>query len=237
MLHDKKICISIPLINEKLDEIENKINLVQKNDPHLLFEFRFDYLKDFSVLDEILLKISKYKKQSIYTLRPTYEGGKFSKNESDRLILLKALAQAGPMLLDLEYSAISKNNDLADFIDNTNIRTLISWHNFEETPTIEVLIDLIDRMRIFSNYIKIVTTAKTIDDSINIVKLYKLIDSNINLIAFAMGELGILSRVLCNIVGESPFTYASVEKAVAPGQLTIKQMREIYSLFHNKFLL
>ncbi|MGN6708088.1 MAG: type I 3-dehydroquinate dehydratase [Candidatus Nitrosocosmicus sp.] len=52
-----------------------------------------------------------------------------------------------------------------------------------------------------------------------------------------MGELGILSRVLCNIVGDSPFTYASIEKAVAPGQLTIKQVRMIYSLFHNKFLL
>jgi 3-dehydroquinate dehydratase-1 len=52
-----------------------------------------------------------------------------------------------------------------------------------------------------------------------------------------MGELGILSRVLCNVIGDSPFTYATIEKAVAPGQLTINQMRSIYSLFHKRYFL
>ncbi|HEY0580075.1 MAG TPA: type I 3-dehydroquinate dehydratase, partial [Candidatus Nitrosocosmicus sp.] len=210
---------------------------IRKDDPHLFLEFRFDFLEDFSNLDKILESISKYKKQSIYTLRPSYEGGRYSKNEADRLTLLKKLAKSEPMLLDLEYNALSKDNELADFVDNNNVRTLVSWHNFEQTPPIDVLIDLIDRMRVFSNYIKLVTTARTIDDSINILQLYRLIDTSINLIAFSMGELGILSRVLCNVVGDSPFTYASIEKAVAPGQLTIKEMRMIYSLFHNKFLL
>jgi 3-dehydroquinate dehydratase-1 len=236
-MNEKKICISIPLINEKINDIEGQIDYIRKDDPHLFLEFRFDFLEDFSNLDKILESISKYKKQSIYTLRPAYEGGRYSKNEADRLTLLKKLAKTEPMLLDLEYNALSKDNELADFVDNNSVRTLVSWHNFEQTPPTDVLIDLIDRMRVFSNYIKLVTTARTIDDSINILQLYRLIDTNVNLIAFSMGELGILSRVLCNVVGDSPFTYASIEKAVAPGQLTIKEMRMIYSLFHNKFLL
>jgi 3-dehydroquinate dehydratase-1 len=236
-MNEKKICISIPLINEKINDIEGQIDHFRKDDPHLFLEFRFDFLDDFSNLDKILESISKYKKQSIYTLRPVYEGGKYSKNEADRFTLLKRLAKSEPMLLDLEYNTLSKDSELADFVENNNVRTLVSWHNFEQTPPTNVLIDLIDKMRVFSNYIKLVTTARTIYDSINILELYKLIDTNINLIAFSMGELGILSRVLCNVVGDSPFTYASIEKAVAPGQLTIKEMRSIYSLFHNKFLL
>jgi 3-dehydroquinate dehydratase I len=91
-------------------------------------------------------------------------------------------------------------------------------------------------MRVFSNYIKIVTTAKSIDDSINILGLYKLIDTSINLVAFSMGELGIISRILCSIVGNSPFTYTTIEKPVAPGQLTTNQMKSIYSLFHDKLI-
>lgn len=237
MLIEKKICVSIPILDDESNDIENKIKYIQKevNDDFFI-EFRFDYLKEFTNLDKILEKISNYKKLSIYTLRPTSEGGKFSENESDRLILIKKLALARPMLLDLEYNFISKNNELADFIDNNQVRILISWHDFTGTPKKEFLINLIDNMRIFSNFIKIVTTAKSIDDSISILELYNIVDTSINLVAFSMGELGIISRVLCNIIGDSPFTYATIEKAVAPGQLTINQMKLIYSLFHNKLI-
>ena len=236
-MNEKKICVSIPLLNEKLDDIEKQISYIQKENENILFEFRFDFLKDFSKIDQILQKISKYKKQSIYTLRPLYEGGKFSKTDSERFTLITKIAKNSPMLLDLEYNALSKVSQLADFVDDNNIRVLVSWHNFEETPPNNILIDLIDSMRVFSNHIKIVTTARTIEDSINILQLYRLIDTNINLVAFSMGELGILSRVLCNVIGDSPFTYATIEKAVAPGQLTINQMRSIYSLFHKRYFL
>jgi 3-dehydroquinate dehydratase I len=43
-----------------------------------------------------------------------------------------------------------------------------------------------------------------------------------------MGEEGIISRILCTIFGNAPFTYAALEKAISPGQLTIKQMRKLY---------
>jgi 3-dehydroquinate dehydratase I len=234
---EKKICVSIPLTNIKeLESIENKIENIHNKDNNVILEFRFDYLNEFTNLNKILEKISKYKKQSIYTLRSIEEGGKFSEGESARLIIIKRLALAGPMLLDLEYNSISKNNKLADFIDNNHIRTLISWHDYTGTPQKEFLINLIDKMRIFSNFIKIVTTAKTIEDSISIMKLYRVIDSSINLVAFSMGELGIISRILCNIIGDCPFTYCTIEKAVAPGQLTIDQMKSIHSLFHNRLI-
>ena len=225
----------MPLVDGDLYGIENKIENVLKEDVSFI-EFRFDYLKDFDNVDLILEKISKYNKNSIYTLRPITEGGKYAEDDSKRLFLLKKLALARPMLLDLEYNAISTNDELADFIDDNGIRTLISWHDFVITPNQEFLIDLIDKMRVFSNFIKIVTTANTIEDTIRIMKLYKIIGSSLNLIAFSMGELGILSRVLCNVVGDSPFSYATAENAIAPGQLTIHQMKSIYSLFHDKLI-
>ena len=235
MLVNKKLCVSIPLIDEELDNIENKIDFLQKENISFM-EFRFDYLKEYGNLGTILDIISKYKKQSIYTLRPSIEGGRFQGEETERLILLKKLAVAEPMLLDLEYNSISKNDEFADFVDHNDVRILVSWHDFTGTPNKEFMVDLVDNMRVFSNHIKIVTTAKSIDDSINILGLYGLIDTSINLVAFSMGELGVISRVLCSILGNSPFTYATIEKPVAPGQLTINQMKSIYSLFHNKLI-
>ncbi len=235
MLIEKKICVSMPLVDEDLYCIENKIENLLKEDVSFI-EFRFDFLKDFDNVELILEKITKYNKQSIYTLRPVTEGGKYAEDDSKRIILLKKLALARPMLLDLEYNIISTNDELADFIDDNGIRTLISWHDFAITPNQEFLVDLIDKMRVFSHFIKIVTTANTIEDTIRIMKLYKIIGSSLNLIAFSMGELGIISRVLCNVVGDSPFTYATVENAIAPGQLTINQMKSIYSLFHDRLI-
>ncbi len=233
----KKICVSIPLIDTELNNIEEKLFQIRKKDSDIMIEFRFDYLEKYSYLDSIIEKISKYKNQSIYTLRSLNDGGKFTQGEKERLTILKKLAMVKPMLVDLEYTTISKDNEMADFIENNNIRTLISWHDFNSTPKKDELVDLIDKMRIFSNYIKIVTTAKTIDDSINIMQLYNAIDSSLNLVAFAMGELGIITRILCNIVGDSPFTYATIDKAVAPGQLTIDQMGIFHDFFHKKFIL
>jgi len=235
---DKNMCISIPLVDEEIlsGSINEKIEKILYQYKHIFFEFRFDYLKDFKNLDEILKKISNYKKQSIYTLRPINEGGNFNGQETERIELLKKLGLSNPMFLDIEYECISKFNSIADFIDQNQIRTIVSWHDFNGTPDKEILLNLINKMTIFSNYIKIVTTAKSIDDSILMMNLYKLIDSRVNLIAFSMGELGIISRILCNIVGYCPFTYVSVDKAVAPGQLSLAQMESIFSLFHDKLI-
>jgi 3-dehydroquinate dehydratase-1 len=56
----------------------------------------------------------------------------------------------------------------------------------------------------------------------------------LNLIAFAMGDAGVISRVLCVIIGNAPFTYVSLEKAISPGQLTIKQMRKLYDRINDQ---
>jgi 3-dehydroquinate dehydratase-1 len=45
-------------------------------------------------------------------------------------------------------------------------------------------------------------------------------------IIFAMGEAGVMTRVLCALYG-APYTYAALDKAVAPGQLTLAQMRQL----------
>jgi 3-dehydroquinate dehydratase len=67
-----------------------------------------------------------------------------------------------------------------------------------------------------------------------VLKLYEVAKkANINLITFCMGEHGVLSRVLCTYAG-APFTYASLTDAIAPGQLTLKQMRSIYDTLEKK---
>jgi 3-dehydroquinate dehydratase-1 len=131
------------------------------------------------------------------------------------------------MLVDIELDAIRGNDELADFLDNQRTSILVSWHDFAGTPPSDELLDILTEMRVYSNFVKIVTTAKSVNDAIRLLDLYDNI-VGLNAIIFAMGDAGVISRILCTILGRAPFTYASLDDAVAPGQLTVRDLRKLY---------
>jgi 3-dehydroquinate dehydratase-1 len=189
-------------------------------------EIRFDFVNP-DLLPEALQAARRVKDRSVFTLRTKTQGGMFARSERDRLQWLHRLAEEEPMLLDIELDTLQKNDDLADFLEDIRNPLLVSWHDFKRTPPIDTISDRLSEMRTYSNYVKIVTTARSIDDSLRLLELY---DTAIGLypIFFAMGEAGVLSRILCTLIGNAPFTYASLDNALAPGQLTVQQMKKLY---------
>ena len=217
------ICASIPAENP--ESLRDKINKAFSSGANYV-EIRFDFL-DLSDMEEALKIAETFREKAIFTLRTSAEGGKFKANINDRIEWLKKLAMAKPMLLDIEYSTIQSNDDLANYCKTQKIPVLLSWHDFEKTPPKDQLRCMLEKMRVYSNHIKMVTTAINIVDALRILDLYEnAVESN--LIAFSMGEAGIISRIMCTIIGRSPFTYAALEESIAPGQLTVVQMRDIY---------
>jgi 3-dehydroquinate dehydratase I len=190
-------------------------------------EIRFDFLKqDF--LPAALDAATSIKDRTVYTLRPKSEGGMFSGSEENRLLWLYRLIEQEPMLVDVEFETLKKNDELADLLEGKKSPLLVSWHDFEKTPPSDYIADLLSEMRNYSNYVKIVTTAQSIEDSLRLLELYETA-IGLSPIFFAMGDAGVISRLLCNIIGNAPFTYASLEKIIAPGQLTVQQMKKLYN--------
>jgi 3-dehydroquinate dehydratase I len=178
-------------------------------------------------LQEALEIVKGISKRAVFTLRSVKQKGKFTGNNEDRIFWLKQLSLTQPMLLDVELQTLLDDDELVDFCTEQKTRILVSWHDFEKTPANNELVDVIGQMRIHSNYVKVVTAARNVHDCIRLLELYD-VTTELNLISFAMGELGILSRVLCTIYGNAPFTYAALEEPIAPGQLTVQQMRKLY---------
>lgn len=189
-------------------------------------EIRFDFLKP-EQLHPAVDAAKGIKDRAVFTLRSKDQGGKFAGSEPDRIKWLRSLAEQRPMLLDVELHTLQENDELADFLESQKTPVLVSWHDFEGTPTDDKIADLLSEMRVYSNYVKIVTTAKSVDDSLRLLEMYETA-TGLYPIFFAMGEAGVVSRVMCTVAGNAPFTYASLEKAIAPGQLTVKQMRDLY---------
>ena len=104
----------------------------------------------------------------------------------------------------------------------------MSWHDFKKTPNSVQLKSKINQMSKFSSNVKIVSTAKSTDDSTRMLELYSK-KGKMNLISFAMGDFGRISRILCLYLG-SPYTYVSLGKAVAPGQFSIDEVNKIINL-------
>lgn len=218
-----KTCVTIA--ENSSNKVKQNLKIALKKSDYV--EIRFDFLK----IDEIpkTLEIVKNDlKKIVCTLRPKTEGGKFEGDEKERISILKLIAEYNPFLLDIEFNTIKNNRALAKYLKSTKTNILISWHDFKKTPGFEELKKMMKQMIKFSVNVKIVSTAKSIDDSTQILQLYSKKGSN-NLIAFAMGDKGEISRILCLYLG-SPYTYVSLGRPVAPGQFSIAEMKKIINL-------
>jgi len=190
-------------------------------------ELRLDFLIT-NKIPECLDSAKPYLKRCVCTLRPRSEGGRFSGKEPERISILKLIAEYDPYLLDVEYNTLRKNPGLYQYLKRRNTNILVSWHDFSKTPNKQVLMTMLRKMHSFSDNVKIVTTARTIEDTLRVLSLYKRPRKE-NMIAFAMGDYGRMSRILCTRLG-SPFTYVSLGRPIAPGQFSLDEMKEIFRL-------
>ncbi|WP_299291573.1 type I 3-dehydroquinate dehydratase [Nitrosopumilus sp.] len=218
-----KTCVSIA---EKTPlKVKQTTKIALKKSDYI--EVRFDFLK-VEDIPKTLELIKKDLNKIVCTLRPKTEGGQFPGNENERIAIIKLIAEYNPYLLDIEFNTIKKNAALAKFLKSTKTKLLISWHDFKKTPsTLELRKKMKDMSR-FSNFVKIVSTAKSTDDSTRMLELYSKKGKK-NLISFSMGDFGRISRILCLYLG-SPYTYVSLGKAVAPGQFSVDEIKKITNL-------
>ncbi len=191
-------------------------------------ELRLDFLSPTQV-PYCLTLAGKNLERCVCTLRPKKQGGKFQGTEKERISILKLIADFEPYLIDVEYNTLKKDKNLHKYLKNTKTNILVSWHDFKKTPNEQTLKSTLNKMSRLSNNVKIVTYAKTLDDTIRILSLYKSAKKNTNLVSFAMGENGRMSRVLCTKLG-SPYTYVSLGKPIVPGQFSLDEMKRIFSL-------
>ncbi len=187
-------------------------------------EIRFDFLKK-SDIPIVLEDVKKNLSRCVCTLRPKSEGGLFVGKEDERKSILRLIAEYNPYLLDVEFNTIQKDKKLATYLKKTKSKLLISWHDFKRTPNESQLRAKFNKMKKFSDVVKIVTVAKSVSDASRLLSLYS-VKSKSKTIAFCMGEQGKFSRILCLHLG-SPFTYVSLGKAIAPGQFSVDEIKSL----------
>ena len=158
---------------------------------------------------------------TIVTCRPVREGGRFCLDEETRLTLLRDAARMGAALVDVEWDAVDRLGDVAP------ARRIVSRHIFDHTPAnLDALYrDMVARG---GDVVKIATFAHTLEDALRVVAL--LAQAEHPTIAIAMGEAGLISRLIAPAYPAAFLTFAAVDGAhrVAPGQVTLHEMWQRY---------
>jgi len=211
-----KICASI--VNRDLAAINVVEPLVE------LFEVRIDLIGDG--WQEVARQL---KKPWIACNRMAQEGGNWQESEARRKEELLKACELGASIVDIELS--STNLERVVPLIKKRAKCLLSLHELDKTPTLDSLRKIVKRqLAAGADICKVVTTARRFDDNLTILKLIPEFPEA-RIVAFAMGPLGLPSRILSPLVG-GDFTYAAIEKGgeSAPGQITVTSLKELYKM-------
>jgi len=219
-----KICVSI--VETTHDKAVRAIQ--EGNRVADLVELRVDYLKN-PKLERV--PISE-KDRFILTCRRKAEGGRYAGNEKSRFGILKEAVELGFGYVDVELE--SERPLREDLMENRKkTRVILSYHHFRTTPSQKELQKVTDDMiRLGADVAKVVTFAQIWEDNLRVLSLIPYAkEKGQNIVAFCMGENGKMSRIFAPWFG-SAWTYAALSKAKAsaPGQLTVREMKNLWEM-------
>jgi 3-dehydroquinate dehydratase type I len=192
-----------------------------------LFEVRIDLVGDG--WQELVRQIDK---PWIACNRIAEEGGKWQGTEARRIEQLLQAIELGAAITDIEIT--TKNLENVVKLIKKRSSCLLSFHNFEKTPPLVELKEIVQRqLGAGADICKVITTARRAEDNITALQLI-LEFTGVRLVSFTMGAIGTMSRVLCPLVG-GEFTYASIGKGIesAEGQLTATELRMLYGMMRE----
>lgn len=208
------ICVSIGRGRHRHVIAEHK-HLVDQGAP--LIELRLDYINGQVNLKRLL---PDRPGPVIVTLRRPQDGGKYSGSEEERRMILRSAIAEGVEYVDLEEDAA------AAIPRYGKTKRIVSLHDFRKTP--DNLAEIHARLAALdADVVKLATLANHPHDNLRMLDLVK--NSKVPTVGLCMGDIGVATRVLCGRYG-APFSYATFhhERALAPGQLSFEQMRDVY---------
>ena len=200
--------------------------------PPDLFELRLDCLCD--IASQLERKMSKLSAPLIITARDPREGGanNLSLNKR-RELLLRFLPHA--KYLDVELGSARALKPLLAEARKRNVRVILSFHDFESTPSSRSLRAKAARAKTFgANIFKIATLTNKPADLARLVDFitHRDVDSSrrssakadLPVSAMGLGKLGAISRLLLARCG-SVLNYGSLQQTLVEGQLPIEVLR------------
>ena len=200
-------------------------------------ELRLDSLpKPAAALPNVKEFIAGHREATVIaTCRRKEHGGGFKGSLKAELEILAEAAKVGCQIVDLEVESAEEIaprqfERLRDELRAAGTALLVSSHDFTRTRRLEGLEQTADRIEVFQpDFVKVVSTARSLADNLAVLKLIEDRSLSSHVVGIAMGEEGLVSRVLGPRAGAA-FTFAAFAEGeeTAPGQVSARTLRDLY---------
>lgn len=215
-----------------------------------IVELRVDLMGNADTAERYLRAVSRADSAPpaplILTVRSAGEGGAWTGDETERAALIERLARHAPAYVDIELAAWERSEALRNRFARARqagknaehagasapaareSRLIVSYHNLKMTP--ENLDEILERLAATSaDVIKAVFTARDSTDACRVLAALKARSRDRAIIALAMGEAGLITRVLAGKFGAFlTFAATTPTAATAPGQPTLSELHDLY---------
>jgi 3-dehydroquinate dehydratase/shikimate dehydrogenase len=230
-----KLCLAIQAATpaELLARAESAIK------DSIFIELRLDFLsKPVAALAEVKAFLNRHHELTVLaTCRRKQFGGRFTGSLNAELEVLQKAAEAGCHIVDLEIESAEQMSrpQMAKFraaLRAAGAALLISSHDFTRTRRPEGLAQSAQRIEAYEpEFVKVVTTARSLADNLSVLRMVEDQSLRAHLVGIAMGEEGLISRVLSPRAGAA-FTFASGADGAetAPGQVSARTLLDLYRL-------
>jgi 3-dehydroquinate dehydratase I len=216
----------LPIIKNNKEEI---FEIIEKNiSEYQYFEVWLDYIEE---LDETFLaKLTSLlqNKHIMLLRRNNLEPIRMDLQKRFDIISLISISET---LLDLD---ISQKEELEHITKNElNINLILSYHNYEKTPSDDELTNIILDMEKYKPAIyKIATVCQNENDALRLLQLQSLLkEQNKKHIILGMGKFGTITRVYGTLWGnEMIFAPKTLDEQSAEGQLTKQELEKIFEV-------
>ena len=206
------ICVSIAQKPQIVEVLQSDVGLI---------ELRLDLIRKDP--QELYAQIPR-DVTTIATCRPGVVG------EEERVVLLKTCMDLGASFVDIEIDSSEETlAEVLDYAQKCATSVIVSYHNFDLTPTRIELEKIISSCYALGGSIaKIATRVNSMDEVRNLLSLYDLPGKKV---VIGMGNMGRIIRIMAPYMG-AEFTFAAPDLGggTAPGQLSVSQLNELYKV-------
>lgn len=234
-------CICVPVTEETTDNIIEEIKLLAEKKTDMI-EWRMDWFSQVTnryEVQKILKEVQSVLQDTILllTFRSQRQGGHMQLSSKEILDIYLDAAETGvPDMIDVEYFEYERPMKALKKLKECGVYTISSHHDFEKTPDMNVMHMLLEKMQ--AGGADIVKLAVMPEDKQDVLRLLGITERftqeypQTPIITMSMGKMGMISRISGEVFG-SCVTFGSHEKASAPGQIQMDELRQMLEKMHD----
>lgn len=236
-----KPLICVPVMEKTREKIITEITFLTGSSADMI-EWRvdaFEAFSDYNAVREVLEAVSPVlgEKIFLYTFRTKKQGGEAQVDRETLNDLHDLAAESDCVdLIDIEYFEEDKPLRKIRRLQEKGVKVVASHHDFEETPSVEIMKMLLEKMCVGgADIVKLAVMPQNGKDVLNLLEVtenFKRENADTPVITMSMGKLGSISR-LCGETFGSCVTFGANKKCSAPGQYQMQDLAMILEAIHK----